>query len=393
MKGFCKIGCGIEVEHDSYEFSDGFVYDLPRDLDGKVHKCIFTNLGKEQDYDSFEDFLLHNKERCKINQDEYEYVMMKWDNDDMFGEPIDLEFLEMIRIGKMFELKKYLDELLTNEPMPYLESRSTDSYQVERESDWVELPTNKGYQLEYLGKIYEIMIRLEDAKKCYDLQYECTKEKELLEKSKEIDKKIKESQHIRQVRENIPKNLNPDDVQKIIDSTEKNIRKYVVHKFSNNFTELFKKDLKLKEESQKNRIKNEDSLLNFNENSAIDTMGLGSLSRILEISRGKNWSQSDGICEICKRNWKKKEEIFSQNIPEKISCTDETCFVKQGGLVIKTPKEIIYKIKNITTTRNHLAHPKDYDQEMFKKYLTEAYATCDIINYHIEEYFKNKKQT
>jgi hypothetical protein len=47
------------------------------------------------------------------------------------------------------------------------------------------LPTGNGYQLEFLGYLYEIMLRLEDAKKCYDLQYECTKEFELLEKSKE----------------------------------------------------------------------------------------------------------------------------------------------------------------------------------------------------------------
>ena len=396
MRGFCKIGCGIEVEYDSYEFTDGFVYYLPRDLDGKVHKCIFTNLGIEPDYDSFEDFLSHNSERCKINQDEFETVMSKWNYEDMFGEPIDLDFLEMIRIGKMFELKKYLDELLTNGPMPYQENR----YQVERESDWVELPTNKGYQLEYLGKIYEIMIRLEDAKKCYELQYECTKEPELLQISRELDKKIQDTQYTKQFRENIPKNIEIMDVQNIIDLTEINIRKYIVVIFSNNFTELFKIDPTLKEKCEKIRKNDEDSMLNFEEISYLDTVMLGDLLHIIKISGGKKFSDSEGTCKICKGSWKINQYIFSrvtqinENDSEEIRCIDEECFVKQGGVVKKTPKELIQRIEFIKNTRNIIHHTrKPEHEEMFKKTLEATCIMCDIINLFLEDFFKQKKHT
>ena len=398
MRGFCKTDCGIEVEYDPYEFTDGFVYYLPRDLDGKVHKCIFTD--QEDDYDSFEDFLSHNSERCKLTQDEYEFVMSKWNYDDMFGEPMDVNFLEMIRKGKMFELKKYVDELLTNEPMPYLENRFTDSYQVELESDWVELPTNKGYQLEYLGKIYEIMIRLEDAKKCYELQYECTKEPELLQISRELDKKIQDTQYTKQFRENIPKNIDIMDVQNIIDLTEINIRKYIVVIFSNNFTELFKIDPTLKEQCEKIRKNDEDSMLNFEEISYIDTVMLGSLLYIIKISRGKKHSDSEGTCKICKGSWKINQYIFSQvtqineNDSEEIRCIYEECFVKQGGLVKNTPGDLIKRIEFIKNTRNAIHHTrKPEHEEMFKKSLAETYVMCDYINIFLEDFFKQKKLT
>ena len=42
MKGLCKTECGMTVEYVPHEFSDGFVYYLPRNLDGTVHNCIFS---------------------------------------------------------------------------------------------------------------------------------------------------------------------------------------------------------------------------------------------------------------------------------------------------------------------------------------------------------------
>ena len=42
MKGLCKTDCGCDVEYIPHEFSDGFVYYLPRNLDGTVHNCIFS---------------------------------------------------------------------------------------------------------------------------------------------------------------------------------------------------------------------------------------------------------------------------------------------------------------------------------------------------------------
>ena len=395
MKGLCKTACGCEVEYESHKFSDGFVYYLPKNLDGTVHNCIFSE--EEPDFfdypvDAIEEFCQKHKERLKISPDQLEEIMMLAIFPlDFLDEPMDLNFMEAIRHGKMFELKNWVQGNLIRSPFPYLLERSDFRWQAQ--DDDIVLPTTNGYQLEYLGKIYELMIRLEDAKKCFELQYECTGEPELLAISRELDKKILERKNTEEVTENIPDILTSEDMKKRIELTELNIRKYVVELFSNNFTELFKKNPKLKEQCERIRRKREDMMLNFNENSAIDTVGLGSLAYILKISRGIKRSKSKDTCKVCKRSWNEKEDIFSESIPKEINCIDDTCFAKQGGLVKKTPMELIHNIQSINATRNILAHPGDYDQEMFKKILRQTYATCDTINYRIDEFLKNKQST
>lgn len=405
MKGLCKTGCGFEVEYESHKFSDGFVYYLPRNLDGKVHKCIFS---EELDFllddvDEIEEFCQKHKERLKISVDTFMEIISNSPL-DFIDMPMDSDFMDMVRRGKLFELKKYVERELSIVPMPYLAHRSDRWPTVAQDIflakatqqeiigyTWIELPSNQGYQLEYLGKIYELMIRLEDAKKCYDLQYKCTKEPELLEKSKELDVKIQERNDTRTFTENIPDNLTLEDMRKIIDSTELNIRKYVVELFSNNFTEIFMKYPDLKEQTQKIRKKDEDTMLNFDDTSEIDTLNLGSVKHLLKISRGEKMAECDETCKICGVDWKKNEWIFSESIPEKISCDNKTCFVKQGGMAKNVKKDMIYRITNIIAVRNILSHPRKPDQEMLKKYLAEAYLTCDILNHHIEDELKNKQ--
>jgi hypothetical protein len=153
------------------------------------------------------------------------------------------------------------------------------------------------------------------------------------------------------------------------------------------------KNPKLKEQCEKERRKREEMIIDFNEKSAIDTVSLGSLAHILKIAKGSKFSQSSGICKICKRSWEKNQKIFSESIPKEINCVDEACFTKQGGLVKKTPMQLIYNIRSINQTRNIFAHPGDYDQEMFKRILRQTYATCDVINFRIEGFLKNKQST
>ena len=390
MKGLCKTECGMTVEYVPHEFSDGFVYYLPRNLDGTVHNCIFSE--EEPDFfevepDAIEEFFQKHKERLKIDEYDLQGIV-----DSMLGgwfEPMDLDFMEFIKDGNMFGLKKYVEEELIRSPMPTFAHRS--DYRWGEQDDDIGLPTTQGYQLEYLGKIYELMIRLEDAKKCFELQHECTGEPELKKHVEELDKKIQERRNTEKVTEDIPDNLTSEDMRTKIELTELNIRKYVVELFSNNFTELFKKNPTLKEQCQKRRKKDEDTMLNFNENSPIDTVSLGSLAHILKISRGIKRSKFRDTCKICKRSWERNEDIFSENIPKKISCVDKTCFAKQGGFVKNTPIDFVHRIDNISKTRNILSHPRDYDQEMFKIILRETYETCNIINYWMEEFFKNKQ--
>ena len=390
MKGLCKTDCGMEIEYVPHEFSDGFVYYLPRNLDGTIHNCIFSE--EEPDFfdieaDGWDDFCEKHKERLKINPDELGEILGT--REGYWMEPMDLNFMDMVRKGNGFVLKKVVEEELIRDPMPHFAHRSDYRYGVQDED--IKLPTLQGYQLEFLGYLYEMMIRLEDAKKCFELQYECTGEPELKERVEELNKKIQERKDAQVVEENIPVDLTSENMRTKIELTELNIRKYVVELFSNNFTELFKKNPTLKEQCQKRRKKDEDTMLNFNENSPIDTVSLGSLAHILKISRGIKRSKFRDTCKICKRSWERNEDIFSENIPKKISCVDKTCFAKQGGFVKNTPIDFVHRIENISKTRNILSHPRDYDQEMFKIILRETYETCNIINYWMEEFFKNKQ--
>ena len=380
----------MEIEYVPHEFSDGFVYYLPRNLDGTIHNCIFSE--EEPDFfdieaDGWEDFCEKHKERLKINPDELGEILAT--REGYWMEPMDLNFMDMVRKGNGFVLKKVVEEELIRDPMPHFAHRSDYRYGVQDED--IKLPTLQGYQLEFLGYLYEMMIRLEDAKKCFELQYECTGEPELKERIEELNKKIQERRNTEKVTEDIPDNLTSEDMRTKIELTELNIRKYVVELFSNNFTELFKKNPTLKEQCQKRRKKDEDTMLNFNENSPIDTVSLGSLAHILKISRGIKRSKFRDTCKICKRSWERNEDIFSENIAKKISCVDKTCFAKQGGFVKNTPIDFVHRIDNISKTRNILSHPRDYDQEMFKIILRETYETCNIINYWMEEFFKNKQ--
>jgi len=106
MKGLCKTDCGMEIEYVPHEFSDGFVYYLPRNLDGTIHNCIFSE--EEPDFfdieaDGWDDFCEKHKERLKIDPVDLQGIV-----DSMLGgwfEPMDLDFMEFIKDGNMFGLK------------------------------------------------------------------------------------------------------------------------------------------------------------------------------------------------------------------------------------------------------------------------------------------------
>ena len=392
MKGLCKTDCGMEIEYVPHEFSDGFVYYLPRNLDGTIHNCIFSE--EEPDFfdieaDGWDDFCEKHKERLKIDPVDLQGIV-----DSMLGgwfEPMDLDFMEFIKDGNMFGLKKYVEEELIRSPMPTFAHRS--DYRWGEQDDDIGLPTTQGYQLEYLGKIYELMIRLEDAKKCYELQYECTKEPELLEISKELDKKIQERKSVEEITKNVPNNLTSEDMWKKINSTQSNVKKYVVELFSNNFTEVFKRNLKIKNQTEKIRRKDEESLLKINEKHVMDNVGLGDLLHILKTSKTKRKSKFSGKCKICGTYYERHQDIFLEDNPKRIMCADEICFVKQGGVSKNIPWALINRIENINDLRNALAHPRDFDKEWLRIHFIESYVQCIMVNKEILDFFKNKEST
>jgi len=428
MKGLCKTECGMTVEYVPHEFSDGFVYYLPRNLDKTIHHCMIIEMEMEMWGDpdpNIEKIYHENKDRLKITQEKFIKILhdQQYDPYSFLGDE-ELDVMTLLRKGKMYELKKHVENQLDTLTIPYFQSRfpmnGNQNETIEMANNprttvtlpahngWFVvtkpidevcslilplLPTGNGYQLEFLGYLYEIMLRLEDAKKCYDLQYECTKEFELLEKSKELDDKIKEMDKTRKVTENIPDNLTTEDIRKKIDSTELNIRKYVVSLFSNNFNKLFRRNPSLLLDIQKIRKNDEESMIEVNENSDIETFGLGSIAYILKISKGQIKSNRHQTCSVCGINWKKGEFIFLEKHPKKIICSDKICFQHQGGFTKSIPLSLIHRIQNISKIRNLHDHPRDYDKEMYKKMLKESYETCNVIDHFIERELTNIKST
>ncbi|MBT3592274.1 MAG: hypothetical protein HN504_05335, partial [Candidatus Nitrosopelagicus sp.] len=117
----CKTHCGYEIEYEPHEFSDGFVYYLPRNVDGTVHDCFMVSTimedvlfqNAEENQDILEKIFQENKEKLKIGLDEF--LKNIWSIDQNFleylaaSESMDFELMNMVRDGKMFELKKHLE--------------------------------------------------------------------------------------------------------------------------------------------------------------------------------------------------------------------------------------------------------------------------------------------
>ena len=432
MKGPCLTKCGLDVDYEPIEFSDGFVYYLPRNLDKTVHDCLMVSseiieLCYNVDSDSalekagqtiYQQVYEENKNRTTrtfeqfshyLNTDEEMPDVYGVGGDGGFG--IDFDLVLMLIDGKMLDVKHSLESEMKSFPMPFFQSRMTfpggdwledekthmggQDYSNEDLAQHVILkfPTKKGYQLERLGLFYELMIRLEDAKKCFELQYECTGEPELLKKSKELDDKIKEMDKTRKVIENTPDNLTTEDIRKKIDSTELNIRKYVVSLFSNNFNELFRRNPSLVLDIQKIRKNDEESMIEVNENNDIETFSLGSIAYILKISKGQIKSDRHQTCSICGISWRQGEFIFLEKYPKKIICSDKICFQQQGGFTKSIPLSLIHRIKNISKTRNLHDHPRNYDKDMYEKMLKESYETCNVIDHFIERELTNMQST
>jgi hypothetical protein len=250
-----------------------------------------------------------------------------------------------------------------------------------------------GYQLEYLGHAYELMIRLEDAKKCYELQYECTKEPELLEKSKELDKKIKEQNEIKISIENIPDKITPELLKNSTDETEEKLRQYVVALFSNDMNKIWKRLPWLKKQIQKVRKKEQESIIPIKDKTDVERLSLGMFIAILEESISKRKSNSDGKCEKCGKMWKRNDYVFlatKSKENECLICSNEVCFKDQGGLVSDVGRDLFSYIHIITGARNAYSHKRSYDQVMLQNVFRTAMSACTTVNNVIDDYLDKK---
>ncbi len=418
MKGRCLTKCGYDIEYESHEFSDGFVYYLPLNSDKTVHDCFMVSqiLVEAEtaldDEDSWKKIFQENIDRLKIGQDEFLEIMANVTPFEYLGDmPYDFGLMCWVREGKMFELKKALESQLNLFSAPFFGHRSTISnlpgilfedgitanFTNASDDDVsemisIDLPTNNGYQLEYLGKFYELMLRLEDAKKCYQLQYRSTKEPELKKIMDELDEKIKVNEKIKQ---EIPVVIDSYILKKTFETTQEKIGQYIVALFSNDMNSIWKRLPWLGKQIKGIHEKEQESIIPpITEKNDLERLSLGQLVAILKESKSKMKSKSDGKCKICGKTWKKGDNVFvakySKENDEKITCSDERCFKNQGGLIADVSHSLINRCYLITEARNLNAHPRDYDEKKLQNIFKEAFESCKVINDHIDGYLENK---
>jgi uncharacterized protein YqgV (UPF0045/DUF77 family) len=365
-----------------------------------------------------------NKHRTALTFEQFSYYLNTDEEmpnvygiggDDGFG--IDFDLVLMLIDGKMLESKLSLESKMKSYPMPFFVQRTGvpgdpwgedekismigQDYSNEDLAQHVilKLPTKKGYQLEYLGKIYELMIRLEDAKKCFELQYECTGEPELKEYVEKLDKVIEEK-NLRYPKNNnlSTEKLTIDTTLKIIKKTEENVRKYIFELYDGDIKKIWSRFPDHKKSVDERRQQNEKSLTPLEEKTPIQNLTMGQLSDIMFHSNNQRRSDRDDKCKKCGEKYLKKEQIFFQNIKnskDKIICKNKQCFETQGGVHKNIPEELVSLFQLLTSVRNILTHAEEEDlkkdQISWQIRFNSIAGECRLVNDHLEKINANKK--
>lgn len=437
MRGQCLTECGLDIDYEPIEFSDGFVYYLPRNLDKTVHNCFLMSNdvvsvvieGMEPEdctkdnnvpilkrvYEKNNNSGLTYDQFCSIVKSLQENPTNNfWEGDG----PFDMSLVWMLIDGRMFDAKRILEKQMNSMPAPFYQSREDPhlgnmydrkiqlydhEYDNGTLADMVHLnlPTNMGYQLEHLGLLYELMIQLEDAKKCFELQYECTGEPELKKYVEKLDKKLEEK-NLRYPKKNnlSTEKLTRDTTLEILKKTEENVRKYVFGVYDNDIQEIWSRFPHHKKSVDEIRQKNENSLTPPEEKSPIQHLMMGQLADIMFHSNNQRRSDRDHKCEKCGEEYLKNEQIFFQNIKnsqDKIICKNKQCFETQGGVHKNIPEELVSLFQLLTSVRNILTHAKKEDlkkDEIAWEIRFDSVAgDCRLVNYFLEKINADKKYT
>jgi len=437
MKGQCITKCGLDIDYEPIEFSDGFVYYLPRNLDKTVHNCLMISpdvvgLAIEFIENTDEDVLYikqvyeKNKNNTTLTYDEF-YSMIRslqnnptnnfWEGDG----PFDVGLVQMLTKGRMLGAKRVLEGQMTSMPAPFFQSREDHeqgnlygdieielgglkySNDILADRVFLNLPTNQGYQLEHMGLLYELMIRLEDSKKCFELQYDCTGEPELKEYAEKLHKSI-ELQNLRYPKNNnlSTEKLTRDTTLEILKKTEENVRKYLFELYDGDIKEIWSRFPNIKKSVDAIRQKNEQSLTPPEEKTPIQNIMMGQLSEIMQKSNNKRPSDRDDKCKKCGKKYYKKDIIFFQskeNTETKnktlIICNNQQCFETQGGVHKNIPDELVSLFQLLTSVRNILTHAEDEDlkkdQISWQIRFHSVAGECRLVNHHLEKINANKK--
>ena len=381
MKGKCKNFCREQLEYESTTFSDGFVYYLPRNLDGTVHKCPFVRHLDDMD-NYFENIIMCASESPEtVLYDDIDaneaYGTCSENNLDWEIELDEIQINENKGISLTLESLNFTKNLISNWTSPFFMVNQMEIHENIS-------PTDKGYQLEILGWRYQIIGNYDDAKKCYELQYKISKEPELSDTAHRLEEKINKLKKYLELKQSITENVSQDEIENIIKDTELKLRKYITTLYSDKFKQVWDRLPKVKEQILERQEEAEDSMVNIHEINELDYSTLGDLNKILRVSKPKK-SHDTNYCNVCKKSWKRNQWVYYEKIPKEIFCKDKICFIKQGGLVKNIPSTLVSSVTRVKSTRNMLSHYKDYDKKMLQLEFNEIRFTCAIINEYINK--------
>jgi ribosome-binding ATPase YchF (GTP1/OBG family) len=241
------------------------------------------------------------------------------------------------------------------------------------------------------------MIQLEDAKKCFELQYECTGEPELKKYVEKLDNSLEEK-NLRYPKKNnlSTEKLTRDTTLEILKKTEENVRKYLFGVYDNDVQEIWSRFPHHKKSVDDIRQKNENSMTPPEEKSPIQHLMMGQLSDIMINSNNQRKSDRDDKCKKCGEKYYKKDKIFFQNKENTetknktlIICKNKQCFETQGGLHKNISEELVSLFKLLTSVRNILTHAEEEDlkkdQMSWEIRFNSVAGDCRLVNYFLEK--------
>jgi hypothetical protein len=361
----CKTHCGEKINYESVEFSDGFVYELPKNNDGTVHQCPIIELVMEEEFLYVDEgiALTYLKKYGNPEHLSQKLFEMQFDigdpltlNDVMFEGQLELldgtshpanrnsTLNDQVLQGNGKFLLTSLQLFCNVFSTPFFKIGFPE-YQKEKTDLFFKCPTVKIYHLEVLGKLYDILGMFPDSKKCYMLQYEITGESELVDAVKILEQKMASTLDNANLKYYNKKDIPIDDVVVAVEKTEKNIKNYI-NSLNLDWKKVFENYPKMEENHEKTRKDDENSLLSVNDEGFTDTMGWMDLINVISYA--------------------------SKNYPE-----------------LKIPFNMIYSMHPIRITRNRFGHKRDFDSDSLQKEMNIAFWNCKFIDGHIEEYFKN----
>lgn len=307
----CTNGCGQQIEHELHQFSDGFIYRLPLDPDGKIHLCPIWNDMRYKEY-FYQPALDSNPDR--ENSYGNQFMNMLEHQLSFFH-----EYSRNLTDDVLLKWKNVLQSDANSFIIPHLEFYPPlDDAMSSWEFSGVLI-------LVILGKIYARLELYDDAIKCHQIQLNVNKQWLTRNENGMGDEGVvikTNKQHLDELEELIKKHTRKSTERKIqrlkaeksgsselIDSeldkhtqihlakVETNLRKFILELWSSMILlrkqDWFKKGFQPMIDEQIEKDKK--LLFDGKEESELDKLTMGSLEKILEVGSTRSRAKEKGI--------------------------------------------------------------------------------------------------